>query len=48
VPNWTVQEQDSPEYGFIAIREPLREQLPLTELGAVQPSLPFPTVAFEP
>lgn len=46
VPNWTVQKKDSPEYRFIAIREPLREQLTLTELGAVQPTLPFPTMAF--
>lgn len=30
----------------LAIREPLRDQLTLTDLGAVQPSLPFPTMAF--
>jgi hypothetical protein len=46
VPNWTVQKNTSPEYRFLAIREPFRDQLTLTDLGAAQPSLPFPTMDF--
>lgn len=46
VPSWTVRKNDSPEYRFLAIREPLREQLVLPDLGVVQKSLPFPTMNF--
>ena len=46
MPNWTVQKNTSPEYRFLAIREPFRDQLTLTDLGAAQPSLPFPTMDF--
>ena len=46
VPNWTVQKNTSPEYRFLAIRELFRDQLTLTDLGAAQPSLPFPTMDF--
>jgi hypothetical protein len=46
VPTWTVQKNNSPDYRFLAIREPLREQLVLPDLGVVQKSLPFPTMEF--
>jgi hypothetical protein len=46
VPSWTVQKNNSPEYRFLAIREPLREQLVLPDMGVVQKSLPFPTMNF--
>ena len=46
VPNWTVQKNNIPEYRFLAIRELLKEQLVLPDMGVVQKSLPFPTMDF--
>lgn len=41
VPNWVGFRKDSPEYRFLAVREPLRQQeLP----GVDSPQLPFPTL----
>ena len=44
VPNWIGHRKRSPEYRFLAIREPLRDP-PLPGLGE-QLALPFPTVEF--
>ena len=43
VPNWIGHSKKSPEYRFIAIREPLREQ-PLPGLEAQLELLPFPAM----
>ena len=43
VPNWIGHSKKSPEYRFIAIREPLREQ-PLPGLQAQLELLPFPAM----
>jgi len=45
VPNWAAHSKHGPEYRFIAIREPLKDQPVLFE-EAEQPKLPFPTMAF--
>jgi hypothetical protein len=42
VPNWIGQSKKGPDYRFLAIREPLRQQLELPGLEGHQ-SLPFPT-----
>jgi len=46
MPDWTVHKNNTPEYRFLAIREPLRDQLILKGLRAAQPRLPFPTMDF--
>ncbi len=43
VPNWVGHSKQGPDYRFLAIREPLRQQLELPGLEAQQ-SLPFPSL----
>jgi hypothetical protein len=44
VPNWVGHSKQGPDYRFLAIREPLAEQLELRGLGKEPSLLPFPTL----
>jgi hypothetical protein len=43
VPKWVGHSKNGPEYRFLAIREPMQDELPGIE---AQPALPFPTMDF--
>lgn len=46
VPNWVGHRKKGPEYRYVAIREPLAEQLEFAGMESQQ-ELPFPTMAFD-
>jgi len=48
VPAWAGYSKNGPTYRFVAIREPLRQQLQLPGLEDQQLNLPFPTMDFGP